>query len=64
MSLSICNSSDRHLIADHMGWFKETDGTGGGQLKNVEDFMRAKGERVSKGVQLDEEGTIEYIAEA
>ncbi|KAG8995844.1 hypothetical protein FRB94_008732 [Tulasnella sp. JGI-2019a] len=52
----------RHLIADHIGWFKETDGTDGGQLKNVEDFMRAKGEHVSKGVQLDDEGTIEYIA--
>ncbi|KAG8983938.1 hypothetical protein FRB93_006886 [Tulasnella sp. JGI-2019a] len=57
-----CFALKRHLIADHIGWFKETDGTDGGQLKNVEDFMRAKGEHVSKGVQLDDEGTIEYIA--
>ncbi len=52
----------RHLIADHIGWFKETDGTDGGKLKNVEDFMKARGEKVIRGVQLDETGenVLEY----
>lgn len=53
----------RHLIADHIGWFKDTDGTGGGQLKNVEDFMRAKGETVLKGhASSDGASVLEYVA--
>ncbi|KAI0085750.1 DNL zinc finger-domain-containing protein, partial [Irpex rosettiformis] len=38
---------NRHLIADHLGWFKE--GTKEGTLKTVEDLMRAKGEKVRRG---------------
>jgi len=51
-----CNN--RHLIADHLGWFKEV--TGDGKLRTVEDLMRAKGEKIRKG-RLDAGGTIEYV---
>ena len=50
----------RHLIADHLGWFKDTEGTNGGQFKTVEDLVRAKGEAVKRG-RLDVGGTIEYV---
>lgn len=53
-------SSNRHLIADHLGWFKES--TEEGKLKTVEDLMRAKGERVRRG-RLDAGGVIEYTPE-
>jgi protein import protein ZIM17 len=46
----------RHLIADHLGWFK--DATEGGKLKNVEDIMRAKGEEVKRMV---ESGVLEAL---
>ncbi|KAF8903439.1 DNL zinc finger-domain-containing protein [Gymnopilus junonius] len=39
---------NRHLIADHLGWFKE--GTNGGKMPTVEDILRQKGEKVQKGV--------------
>jgi protein import protein ZIM17 len=39
----------RHLIADHLGWFKDDDLTQGGKYKNVEDLLRAKGELVKRG---------------
>ncbi|KAH7105918.1 DNL zinc finger-domain-containing protein [Auriculariales sp. MPI-PUGE-AT-0066] len=55
---------NRHLIADHKGWFKETDGTGGGSLKTVEDLLRAKGEHVDRGRIDVENGTIEYFDES
>ncbi|KAL4252856.1 hypothetical protein ABKN59_003576 [Abortiporus biennis] len=51
---------NRHLIADHLGWFKES--TEEGTLKTVEDLMRAKGEKVQRGT-VDYEGTIEYAPE-
>jgi len=51
---------NRHLIADHIGWFKETEGTSGGQLKTVEDLMRAKGEKVTRG-RLSVDGVVEYV---
>jgi len=53
---------NRHLVADHIGWFKETQGTGDGKLKNVEDFMRAKGEQVQRG-RLESDGStvLEYV---
>lgn len=50
----------RHLIADHLGWFKE--GTKEGTLKTVEDLMRAKGEKVRRG-STDGSLTIEYAPE-
>jgi len=54
---------NRHLIADHIGWFKETEGVGGGQLKNIEAMMRAKGENVRRG-SLGEDGTVvEYVGD-
>ncbi|THH09730.1 hypothetical protein EW145_g1794 [Phellinidium pouzarii] len=49
-----------HLIADHLGWFNTTDGTNGGQLRTIEDIMRAKGEKVSRG-RLDAGGVVEYL---
>ncbi|KAI0339383.1 zf-DNL-domain-containing protein, partial [Trametopsis cervina] len=48
---------NRHLIADHLGWFKES--TEEGKLKTVEDLMRAKGEQVRRG-STDGSLTIEY----
>ncbi len=48
----------RHLIADHIGWFKES--TFGGQLKTVEDLMRAKGEKVTRG-RLGPEGVVQFV---
>ena len=48
----------RHLIADHLGWFK--DSTQDGKLRNVEDLLKAKGEKVRRG-KLDLDGTVEYI---
>ncbi|KAF7289434.1 DNL-type domain-containing protein [Mycena chlorophos] len=41
----------RHLIADHIGWFKES--TEEGKLRTVEDLLRARGEAVTRG-------TVEY----
>ncbi|KAI0736407.1 zf-DNL-domain-containing protein [Fomitopsis betulina] len=51
---------NRHLIADHLGWFKES--TEEGKLKTVEDLMRAKGETVRRGT-LDADGVVEYTPE-
>ena len=48
----------RHLIADHLGWFK--DSTNGGQLRTVEDILREKGEKVRRG-RIDANGDIEYV---
>ena len=39
---------NRHLIADHLGWFNSQDLTEGGKLKDIEDIMRAQGEEVKK----------------
>ena len=47
----------RHLIADHLGWFK--DSTQEGTLKTVEDILRANGEKVARG-SLDANGVVEY----
>ncbi|KZT09819.1 zf-DNL-domain-containing protein [Laetiporus sulphureus 93-53] len=51
---------NRHLIADHLGWFKES--TEDGKMKTVEDLVRAKGEKVRRGVLL-EDGVVEYAPE-
>lgn len=51
---------NRHLIADHLGWFKES--TEDGKLKTVEDLVRAKGERVRRGT-LGAGGVVEYTPE-
>ncbi|EJD07457.1 zf-DNL-domain-containing protein, partial [Fomitiporia mediterranea MF3/22] len=51
---------NRHLIADHLGWFKSTEGTADGSLKTIEDIMRAKGEIVSRG-RIDAGGVVEYV---
>ena len=48
----------RHLIADHLGWFK--DSTQDGTLRTIEDMLKAKGEKVRRG-RLDVGGTMEYI---
>ncbi|KAH9933417.1 DNL zinc finger-domain-containing protein [Fomitopsis serialis] len=48
---------NRHLIADHLGWFKES--TEDGKLKTVEDLMHAKGEKVRRGV-VNDDGVLEY----
>lgn len=49
----------RHLIADHLGWFKES--TEDGKLRTIEDLLKAKGEKVRRG-RLDAGGTVvEYI---
>ncbi|KAM5533809.1 hypothetical protein V8D89_012472 [Ganoderma adspersum] len=51
---------NRHLIADHLGWFKES--TEDGKLKTVEDMLRARGERVRRG-RIDANGVVEYAPE-
>ncbi|KDQ19140.1 hypothetical protein BOTBODRAFT_484992 [Botryobasidium botryosum FD-172 SS1] len=49
---------NRHLIADHLGWFPDTDGAEG-PGRTIEDFMRAKGEKVKRG-SLTNGSVIEY----
>ncbi|TIA92230.1 hypothetical protein E3P81_01561 [Wallemia ichthyophaga] len=51
--------SNRHLIADNLGWFKQPD-TAQGELRTVEDLMRAKGEKVRRGVLQQGGETIEF----
>ncbi|TFY68284.1 hypothetical protein EVG20_g3626 [Dentipellis fragilis] len=48
---------NRHLIADHLGWFKES--TQDGKLRTVEDLLRHRGENVRRG-RLDAGGVVEY----
>jgi len=48
----------RHLIADHLGWFKEV--TAEGQHRTIEDLMKAKGEKVTRG-KVGQDGDIEII---
>jgi len=48
---------NRHLIADHLGWFK--DSTKDGKLRTVEDILRDRGETVRRG-RLDAGGVVEY----
>ena len=50
----------RHLIADHLGWFKES--TGEGKLRTIEDLLAARGEKVQRGKKYDD-GTIEISGE-
>lgn len=52
---------DRHLIADHLGWFKES--TEEGKLRTVEDILRARGEKVKRGRIFGEGGDVEVFDE-
>ncbi|EPQ56539.1 zf-DNL-domain-containing protein [Gloeophyllum trabeum ATCC 11539] len=52
----------RHLIADHLSWFKD-ERTQDGKLRTIEDIMKAKGETVRRGqIKLDDlqNGAIEW----
>ncbi|PPQ85289.1 hypothetical protein CVT25_010062 [Psilocybe cyanescens] len=49
---------NRHLIADHLGWFK--DSTKGGKAPTVEDILREKGENVRRG-SLSANGDVAYF---
>ncbi|KAG8773139.1 hypothetical protein FRC16_005469, partial [Serendipita sp. 398] len=49
-----------HLIADHVGWFKES--TEEGKLRTVEDLLKARGEQVKRG-RVGSDGVIEYYGE-
>lgn len=55
--LTCPSCKNRHLIADHIGWFKES--TEDGKLKTVEDLLKARGEQVKRG-RMDLDGDIEY----
>jgi protein import protein ZIM17 len=51
----------RHLIADHLSWFK--DSTDGGRLRTVEDIVKAHGEKVRRGelkIGDGDEGVLEF----
>jgi hypothetical protein len=50
-----------HLVADHLGWFKEI--TAEGQQRTIEDLMRAKGETVRRGHVDSHGGVVEYTPE-
>ncbi|KAJ3786491.1 DNL zinc finger-domain-containing protein [Lentinula aff. detonsa] len=52
---------NRHLISDHLGWFKES--TEGGKLNTVEDILRARGENVRRGHVDGSGGVVEYMPE-
>jgi len=49
---------NRHLIADHLGWFKEL--TKEGKLPTVEELVKENGEKIRKG-KLNLEGDTEYF---
>jgi len=51
----------RHLIADHLGWFKDTAGTSEGRHRTVEDFMHSKGEHVRRGAVNEDGSVVEYV---
>lgn len=50
----------RHLIADHLGWFKES--TGDGAHRTIEQLLASRGEKVRRGKKYDD-GTIEVVAD-
>ncbi|KAF8573764.1 zf-DNL-domain-containing protein, partial [Ramaria rubella] len=56
------NCKNRHLIADHLGWFKDHEAMKGGNLRTIEDLMRIKGEKVKRG-RVDAGGVVEYVEE-
>lgn len=56
----VCRSNIgyRHLISDHLGWFKES--TMDGKLRTVEEIVKERGEKVKKG-RLTFGGDVEYF---
>ncbi|TFK23186.1 zf-DNL-domain-containing protein [Coprinopsis marcescibilis] len=54
------NCKNRHLIADHLGWFQNL--TGDGSHVDIEKLAQANGDKVTRG-RIDANGVFEYADE-